>query len=581
MSSDPVDLAPGTFAPLRVPEYRRVWGGAVVSHVGTFLQLVAAPWLMNELTGSPLMVALVTSALWLPRLALTVPAGVLADVFDRRNLLIAAQLFNAATVTVLAVLAWRGDVTPGALLTLSLVLGMGSAVALPAYQTLLPDLVPVPLLANAVTLNSAAFNVARALGPSIGGALVAVGLTPLAFFINAGSYLVVIVMLLTIPREITESSGRQPMLRSAAAGMRYARFTHPIRVALAVTGAFALTAASVQSLLPSVVSDDLGLGAAAFGLLYGSFGAGALVGAVSRERGRRLVPGNLVLPVSIAGFGLGGVAFGLSRSPLLSGIALALAGLFWVWTMTTLNASIQMLAPRWVRGRVMSLYVMAAGLQPIGAFAAGVIAELAGAGVAVAIMTGGTAVLGLYARRLTLPILEDIVAPAPPDDWTMAAHPVRVGGSPVSVVTTWEIDPDDAPAFFAAMRELRRQRLRTGARRWSLYRDAGEPYRISESWEVYDWDEHLAQHQRIDGEAAAAIRHARSFDRSGGPTTRHLAGIDLLDLTHSIEDQLLTVHEEFHELDGSTPLSKSDDRPDGPATPADNSAAQADRVDRS
>lgn len=553
------ELAPGTFAPLRVPAYRRVWGGAVVSHVGTFLQLVAAPWLMNELTGSPLMVALVASALWLPRLFLTVPAGVLADVFDRRNLLMAGQLFNAATVTVLAVLAWRGDVTPGALLTLSLVLGMGSAVALPAYQTLLPDLVPGPLLANAVTLNSAAFNVARAVGPSIGGALVAVGLTPLAFFINAGSYLVVVVMLLTIPREITDSSGRQPMLRSAAAGMRYARFTRPIRVALAVTGAFALTAASVQSLLPSVVSDDLGLGADAFGFLYGAFGTGALVGAVSRERGRRMLAGNMVLPVSIAGFGLGGVVFGLSRHPVLSGIALASAGLFWVWTMTTLNASIQMLAPRWVRSRVTSLYVVAAGLQPIGAFAAGLIAEAAGAGVAVAIMTGGTIILGLYARRLTLPILDEIVAPAPPDDWSMAPHPLRVGGSPVNVVTTWEIDPHDADAFFAAMRELRRQRLRTGARRWALYRDASEPFRISESFEVYDWDEHLAQHSRIDTEAAAAIRHARSFDRSGSPSTRHLAGIDLLNADQSIADQLLTVHEGFHETDGSLPLRAGDE----------------------
>src|SRR5690606_12278985 len=138
----------------------------------------------------------------------------------------------------------------------------------------------------------------------------------------------------------------------------------------------------------------------------------------------------------------------------------------------TLNASIQMLAPRWVRGRVISLFVLAGGLQPIGSFFSGVLAEALGAGVAVAILTGATAALGLYAGRLTLPVLDEIVAPAPPDDWTVASHPVHVGGSPIAVLTTWEIDPADADAFFRAMRELRRQRLRTGAYRWSLYRDA-------------------------------------------------------------------------------------------------------------
>ena len=553
-TSPPSPLHPGTFAPLRVPEYRRVWSGALVSHLGTFLQLVAAPWLMNELTSSPLLVALVASALWLPRLVLTVPAGVLADAFDRRAVLLAGQLFNAASVTVLGVLTWQDRVTPEGLLALSLLLGMGTAVALPAYQTLLPDLVPPSLLANAVTLNSAGFNVARALGPSIAGALVAAGQTALAFFLNAASYLVVVAVLLTIPREVTDATGRQPMLRSATTGFQYARFTRPIRIALAVTGAFALTAASVQSLLPTVVSADLGLGAAAFGLLYGGFGAGALVGAVTRERGRRIVAGRLILPLSIAGFGAAGVVFGLSRNAVLSAIALAFAGLFWVWTMTTLNASVQMLAPRWVRGRVMSLYVMAAGLQPIGAFVAGVIAEFSGPGVAVACMTGATVVLGIYARRLTLPVLDEIVMPAPPDDWTVAPHPIRVGGSPVAVVTTWRIDPDEIEGFLAAMRELRRHRLRTGARRWSLYRDAADPYRISESFEVFDWDEHLAQHERIDADTAAAILRARSFDRADGPVTVHLAGIDLLDGSLPIEQQLLTVHEEYHEVDGSTPL---------------------------
>ncbi len=542
-------------APLRVGPYRRIWSAAVVSHVGTFLQLTAAPWLMNELTGSPLMVSLVTTALLLPRLLLTIPAGVLSEVMDRRTLLLVGQLASAVPVAAMAVLTAMDLITPTVLLALTFALGIGNAIGLPSFQTLVPDLVPRPLLAQAITLNSAAFNVARAVGPAIGGALVGTGLASVAFGANAASYLGLVGVLLAFPRSTTEDIRRPPLLRSAAAGMRYARFTRPIRRLLAVTSAFALTAASVQALLPSVVSDDLELGATGFGVLYGLFGAGALVGAFSRERGRVRL-GHRLLPGSVVMFGVGGVAFGLAPHPVVAGAALTVAGLAWVWTLTTLNASIQLLAPGWVRGRVVSLYLLAIGLQPIGAFVAGAVAEVVGSGVSVAIMTGATVALGLVLLRLDLPVLGELDEPTPaPDDWVVPTHAQAVGGTPIVIATTWEVDPDELTPFLDAMRELRRQRFRTGATRWSLFRDASRPQLVTEMFTVPDWDEHLAQHGRIDGEAAAAIAHARSFDRAGGPRTRHLAGLDVVDRTAaSWEDQLLTVHEELHRTDGSVPL---------------------------
>lgn len=551
------EASPSAFAPLRVPAYRRMWSAATISHVGTFLQLVAAPWLMNELTGSPFMVSLVTAALTFPRLALTVPAGVLADAFDRRTLLLVGQLASSVAVAVMAVLTAIGGITPESLIALSLALGTGTALTMPAYQTLVPDLVPRSILPAAVTLNSAAFNVARAVGPSIGGLFVAAGLTAAAFGVNAASYLAVVGVLLTFPRETLDEGPREPWMRSAAAGMRYARFTRPVRIVLLVAAAFALTAASVQTLLPNVASDDLGLGAGGFGLLFGAFGAGALVGAVTRERARRLLAGSSMLPASITGFGLAGAVFGLSRLPLLSGAALAVAGLCWVWTLTTINASVQLLAPRWVRGRLMSLYITAIGLQPFGALVAGALAEQLGSGNTVALLTAGTAGLGLVAARLRLPVLGEIVEPAPPpEDFSVPAHPVRVAGSPVIVATTWRIDPERAEEFFAVMRDLRRHRFRTGARRWSLFRDAGEPYRVTEMFELADWDDHLRQHRRIDADAAAVLRRATALDCSeDGPHTRHLTGVDVVDPgAPPIAEQLLTVHEEYHRADGSVPL---------------------------
>lgn len=569
-----------TFTPLRTPAYRRMWGAMVVSHLGTFLQLTAGPWLMLELTGSPLWVSLVTTALLLPRLLLTLPAGVLTDVVDRRTLLLVGQLIAAGAVAAMAVTVATGRITPELLLGLTLLLGTGGAIGMPAFQTLVPDLVPRAQLAQAVTLNSGAFNVARALGPAIGGALVAAGLLTAAFAANAVSYLVVVAVLLTFSRRTEERRTASPFLRSAALGVRYARFTRPIRRLLVVTSVFSLTAASVQALLPSVVADDLGAGATGFGLLYGLFGAGALAGVLARERAR-LWAGARMLPGAVGLFAVGSLVFGLAPGVVVAGAGLTLAGTAWVWTMTTLNASVQLLAPRWVRGRVVSLYVLAVGLQPVGAVLAGALAEVVGPGRSVAVTAVGTAVLALAMTRSDLPVLGELEEPAAaPDDWPVPRHASTVSGTPIVVATTWEVDPDDLPGFLTVMTELRRQRLRTGATRWSLFRDADRPEVVTELFTVPDWDEHLAQHARIDAEAAAVLRQARGFDRVGGPRTRHLAGLSVTDGGEAALEALaadgqataglgaddLARHAELHRTDGSVPLEErgpADHRPAG------------------
>ena len=542
-----------TLAPLAVAEYRRIWTAALVSNLGTFLQLTAAPWLMFELTGSALLVALVTTAMTLPRLLLTLPAGALADVVDRRTLLLTGQLISAGAVAAMAVLAAVDLLGPTSLLALSFVLGTGTAIAMPSFQTLVPELVPRALMPQAITLNSAAFNVARSIGPAIGGALVAAGLAGAAFGINAVTYLIVAAVLLSFPRSKVDDTGHQPLWRSTATGLRYARFTRPIRVLLGVTAAFAITTASLQALLP-VVATELGLGGTGFGVLLGAFGAGALVAALTRER-VRTVAGPWMLPGSMILFGAMGITVGLATAPVLAGAALVLAGCAWVWTLTTLNASVQLLAPRWVRGRVVSLYILAIGLQPIGALLAGVLAEATSAGLTVALFTSLTAVLGVVAIRWRLPVLGDLDEPQAADDWTaQPRHARQVGGTPVMVATTWEIDLDEVDDFLGAMRDLRRQRFRTGAHRWSLFRDADRPQRITEFFVVHDWAEHLAQHGRIDREAAAVIARARAYDRNGGPITRHLAGLEVVGTVAPFAEQLLTVHEELHRSDGSVPL---------------------------
>ncbi|MFT5222630.1 MAG: hypothetical protein ACI867_000935, partial [Glaciecola sp.] len=387
---------------------------------------------------------------------------------------------------------------------------------------------------------------------------VAVGLASMSFGGNAVSYLVVIGVLLTIPREVVEDSGRPAMWRSTALGLRYVRFTRPLRVLILVTALFVVTGTSLQALLPSVAADDLGLGAAGFGLLYGAFGIGALLGALSREPAR-LRLGRSMLPGSTLIFGVGGVAFGLSPTPGTSAIALFVAGVAWVWVMTTLNASVQLLAPKWVRGRVMSLYILAVGLQPIGAIVGGLLAESIGAGHAVALMTSATALLGLAVFRVKLPVLGEISEPTVPENWVVPAHADAVVGTPIVVATTWTIASGELPAFLLAMEDLRRVRLRTGAHRWEMLADADEPARITEHFTLHTWEEHLAQHARIDSEAATIIAAARSFDVTGGPITRHLAGMgrpsDAMIPRKLLDASALDQHQALHRQDGSIPIS--------------------------
>lgn len=511
-----------TLAPLAVPAYRRMWGAAVVSHLGTFLQMTAAPWIMLELTGSAFLVSLVTTFLLLPRLLLTLPAGALADVVDRRTLLVLGNLIGAVAVGVMALLAAFDALTAELILGLTLLLGSGSAIAMPAFQTMVPDLVPRSLLPQAITLNSGAFNVARAVGPALGGAIIAAGLVPLSFGANSASFLVVVAVLLTLPRDDIEGVVTSPrrVARETVTGVRFARFAPEIRLLLVVTGVFALTAASVQALL-APAADELGLGGTGFGLLWGSFGAGALVGVGLRERARVVLQGRMI-PVSMGMFGLGGVTFGLAPHPLVGATGLLLAGLAWVWVLITLNATVQLLAPTWVRSRIVSIYALVVGLQPIGALLSGAVAERVGSGNAIAISTALTLVGGLAAARQDLPVLGRVSEPEPAGlEVLEELREVEVTG-PVIVSRTWHVEEDHVDEFLATMRQARVVRRRTGAKGWELHRDAIQPGVFTEVVRYPNWEEHLLQRTRLDTEDLDVLRHLRTLDVDGAPRSRLL-----------------------------------------------------------
>jgi MFS family permease len=542
--------------PLKVPRFRALWVASVVSNVGSFLQAVAASWLMLELTGSPLWVAAMSASTTLPLLFVALLAGALADVLDRRKLLLVAQSIMGLAAIAMATLWWLDALSPAILLGLGLALGTGLAFNLPAWQALVPDLVPRGMVASAVALNSVAFNVARAVGPALGGFVVAAFGPGIAFGMNAMSYVGVIAVIASFGGRF-RADDTTTIGGAVATGLRYARHTPTFRLLLAIAAGFAITSASVQAVLPNLTQEVLGGSAVMYGVLLGAMGLGALVAAFTRESVTRRLDRRTV-PTSIAGFGIAGVGLGLSTVPVLAAGAMAVAGLFWVWTLSTLNATVQLMSPGWVRGRAMSLYMLAfSGILPIGSLFAGAFASATSTPLAIVVLSAGAIVLGMLGLRLPVPSLAEVADIDHDGDLTIQPHPEHVLGSPVMILNTWVIAEDDLIPFLETMNEMRTVRLRTGAQRWRLYRNVSDVRRMTELVVVGSWNDHLAQHRRLDAAASELIRRARSFDVEGGPVTRHLAAIDVTDLSDLpawSDLKAMDEHAAAHGEDGSIPL---------------------------
>lgn len=541
-------------APLKIGRFRSLWMASVLSNVGSFFYTVAASWLMLELTGSATWVGFMQATNTLPLLFLALAAGAIADIFDRTKVMLFAQILMGSSAAAMAYLTWQGLMTPQLLVGLGLVLGVGVAFNLPAWQALVPNLVPRGMLASAVALNSAGFNVARAVGPALGGFVVAAAGAAAAFGINAVSFGAVILAVVLIGRDVELPQPQSTSISSAIAlGIRFARFTPAFRRLLGLLAVFALTSAVIQSALPSR-TQQLGGSADTYGILLGCMGLGALVGAFGRQTIMDRI-GSRATPVTIVAFGLAGIMMGLVDSTVLVGIGLAVAGACWVLTLVTLNATSQTISPEWIRGRAMSLYTLAfTGILPLGSILGGAVADVVGAGRSMALLSVGTVLLGLLTPRFRIPELDDVEAPEFSQDQGLAGHPEQLDGGPVMVLSTWTIDETDYPHFVEVMERVRLVRLSTGARRWRLYRNVGKPEKFTEVFVVESWREHLAQHRRIDDASRDLLRRAVAFDRADGPATNHLLGVDV---AHPPDwEELVAAHEAMHRTDGSIPLSR-------------------------
>lgn len=516
------------WAPLRGKAFRILWIASFVSNLGAWMQTVGAQWFLLDRHAGSTLVALVQSATALPVLFLTLPAGVLAEFLDRRRMLLVIQSFQVLVVALLCVLTLRGGLNPTVLLLMTFLLGCGSAVQLPAYQSLIPTLVAPAQVGAAASLSSIGVNLARAVGPAVAGLLVGrLGVGGL-FVLNGVTFAVFALALLTVPRPSVDTPGPRvhpSFWRGLEAGGRYVRHSPVVRRALLRLVLFVVPANVLWALLPLVAGQRLGLGSAGYGVLLGAAGVGAVAGALLMPRlARRAGPTARLAGAGVV-FGLGMIVLGTTRSVAVAVVALVPVGVAWIVVIAGLNASVQSFLPPWVRARALSIYQVVLFSATAGSAAAwGVIAHHAGLGRAFG-LAGLLLLAGAVSARWW-GLLEPAGGSRSGTQFWPALDVAPTGGgdttTPVLVEIRYEVAVAAQAEFVRAADAVSRSRRRTGALSWDLYRSVEEEGILVEQFTVADWADHQAQHtERLTEADVLAQRRLQALADHVEPA-RHL-----------------------------------------------------------
>ncbi|PZO00320.1 MAG: MFS transporter [Hyphomicrobiales bacterium] len=512
------------FLPLRQPIFRAVWFASLASNFGGLVQMVGASWMMTSIAASPDMVALVQASTTLPVMLFSLAAGAIADNYDKRRIMLTAQGFLLVVSILLAVSAWLDVMTPWLLLGFTFLIGCGTALNNPAWQSSVGDMVPRKDVPAAVTLNSVAFNIARSVGPAIGGAIVAAAGAVAAFVINVFSYIALIVVLARwTPPRVERVLPRETLLIAMSAGVRYVAMSPNIRSVILRSFAFGFGGIVALALLPLIARDLVKGGPLVFGILLGAFGAGAVVGAFMSARLRRMLTTEALVRATFAAYAVAAAIIGISTTMWLTMPALAVGGACWVLTLSTFNATVQLSAPRWVVGRALAIYQMAAfGGMAAGSWAWGYATLHLGAEQALLISAFALLAGAALGLRYELPPLEALNLD-PLSRWRepKVAVDIEPRSGPVIVTIEWLIREEDVVEFLKAMAERRRIRRRDGARHWTLLRDLTDPELWVERYDSPTWVEYVRQAQRVTQADADISDRVRALHKGPNPPVVH------------------------------------------------------------
>lgn len=519
-----MDARVSALSPFQVPVFRNVWLASLGSNFGSLIQSVGAAWLMLEMTHKAEMVALVQTSVALPVVCFALLGGAIADNWDRRRVMLAAQGFMLLVSVALAVCAWLGALSPWVLLMFTFLIGCGGSFNAPAWQASVQDMVPRAQLPAAVSLNSMGFNIARSTGPAIGGAIVASAGAAAAFVVNAVSYIGLITVLSRWqPNYEPRLLPRERLVSAMAAGVRYVTMSPRILTVLMRSVLFGLGAGAVLALLPLIAARLVSGGALDYGLLLGAFGVGAVLAALGSANLRERLSTEAIVGTASLGFAIALLVAAISRSFSVTSLAMLASGAGWVLALSTFNVAVQLSAPRWVVARALALYQMAAfGGLAGGSWAWGRMAEwqgLSAALIAAAIVLAVSAVVG---RLLPLEqFAERDLDPLRQYREPETAVPVEPRTGPVVVTVEWIIDEADIVEFLHAMAERRRIRRRDGAHQWALLRDLQEPRIWIERFKTATWLDYLRHNSRLTRDDAVIPERLRALHRGEGPPKVH------------------------------------------------------------
>ncbi len=513
------------WSPLRLPVFRMLWIATLASNVGTWMHDVGAGWLMTSLSPSALMVALVQTATTLPIFLLALPAGALADIVDRRHYLLVVQVWMAAVAGLLAILTLNGLTTAWSLVGLTFAMGIGTAMMMPAWAAVTPELVPRTQLQSAIALNSLGINAARAIGPALAGLVVAQLGSGVVFVFNALSYLGVIWVLALWRREAPVSSlPSERFFAALRSGIRFARHAPQLQSAVIRGVSFFLFASASWALLPLVARGLVNGGPQAFGILVASLGIGAVGGALALPKLREKLSRDILVAGASVIYAFATLALSFfDRLWPLAGV-LAVAGVAWISVLSSLQVAAQMALPNWVRSRGLAVFMAAfMGSMALGSLLWGRLADFGGIPLSLQVAAAGLLLAVVLSWRWSISGFED-------SDLTPSMHwpepgvhdGVSLDSGPVLVTLEYAVRPDSTEEFLAAIRTLGQRRRRDGAFGWGIYENSAQRHHWIESFCVESWLEHLRQHERVTADDRALQDRIKGMlEDSASPSVSH------------------------------------------------------------
>ena len=511
--------ADGITAPLRHAVFRRIWLASLLSNLGLLIQGVGAAWAMTQMTSSADNVALVQTALMLPVMFISMPAGAIADMHDRRVVALISLLISFSGATALSLLFWFGKVTPNILLGLCFVVGSGMALFGPAWQSSVSEQVPAETLPSAVALNGISYNIARSFGPAIGGVIVASAGAVAAFAANAILYMPLFTVLFLWRRDILPSRlPRERLNRAIVSGVRYIYNSPSIRIVLTRTLVTGVLGGSVSALMPLVARDLLHGGAQTYGIMLGAFGMGAVIGALNIAEVRKRMTGEAAVRACALSMGGAIAAIAMSREPVITAAALVVAGAAWMLAVALFNIGVQLSAPRWVAGRSLAAFQAAiSGGIALGSWGWGRLTDASGVEAALLVSAALMFVSPLLGLLLPMPRVgaRDEPAEVLADPEVQLSLTGRSG--PLVVEIEYRVAQDNARAFHHVMQDIQLSRQRNGAYGWSIARDIADPELWTERYHCPTWFDYLRQRNRATQSERALYQRANDYHLGPDP----------------------------------------------------------------